>query len=126
MAKKKIDLEDVIPDLKSLLLGGWFRLDPDTKEPIPVSSGGLARSGGLNVKAFVGNYCVSTVFLPVNHGHYPDKPIHFETMIFPAKNGETENFIDLYCQRASTYAEIMAIHEATVKRLEDGWEPNND
>ena len=49
---------------------------------------------------------VSTVFLAINHGS-DERPVHFETMIFPESGKWTEQ----YCERYVTYKDALAGHE---------------
>ena len=59
-----------------------------------------------------GGYFVSTVFLGIEHGFINDKPLIFETMIFPGEN----DFDERYC----TYKEALEGHERVCKMVENG------
>ena len=57
----------------------------------------------------VGNYRVSTVELPSDHG-FGGTPLWFETMIFPM-----ENYIEEYCERYTTEEEAIAGHAVAIE-----------
>lgn len=54
-------------------------------------------------KTEIGDACVSTVFLGINHGT-ENNPLWFETMIFGGA-------CDKYCDRYATYDEAIKGHE---------------
>jgi hypothetical protein len=57
---------------------------------------------------------VSTVFLTVDHNHFPELndglPILFETMVFGGEHNE-------FCVRCSTYEQAVAQHQRTVSMV---------
>lgn len=65
----------------------------------------------------VGGYWVSTVFLAIDHQFGDGPPLLFETMVF-AKDPTTGkvDFMDLYCDRCSTYEEAVAMHDKAVDK----------
>jgi hypothetical protein len=69
---------------------------------------------------YVGDYCVSTVHLGLNHQFGEGPPLIFETMVFGADGNEITSFMDLYCDRYSTEAEARAGHERVVAAVKDG------
>ena len=63
-------------------------------------------------------FWISTVFLSLDHGYFPDRPpVVFETMVFRGKES------DLWCQRSCTYEEALRTHEEAVKEFSSvvGW-----
>ena len=65
--------------------------------------------------AHANGYCVSTIFLGVDHGVEPDVAL-FETMIFPE-----DSYADVYCERYSTWEAAAAGHKDAVGRVKMGW-----
>lgn len=84
---------------------------------------GLFDSNQL-ARTVVGDYLVSTVFLPLDHGRYTGTPVHFESYVFAQKDGEISDWSEKAGSRAITYAQVMEIHEDYVKRLKEGWIPS--
>jgi len=62
------------------------------------------------------NHWVSTVWLGLDYRFGDGPPLIFETMVFRTKNGKTEDYHDLDCERYSTEAEALAGHEAMVEK----------
>lgn len=96
----------------------YYKLDPDTKEVLPLNED-LEKVDWNNnqlFREFVNGYCVSTVFLPIDHfGNF------FECYVFEGNEEEgITNWCERYGQRASTYAHIKHIHEETVKGIREG------
>lgn len=58
---------------------------------------------------------ISTVFLGLDHGYYPGKPLLFETMVFGV-GGHNEE----YCMRGSTWKEAEEMHKEAIKWVEEG------
>lgn len=54
---------------------------------------------------------VSTVFLGLDSGYNPERPLVFETMIFPKDENRNTQVIDRY----TTYQEALDGHDAYVK-----------
>lgn len=76
------------------------------------------RSGGRGVaRNTVGDYLVSTVFLPTDHG-FGGEPMWFETMVF---RGGWE---DLYCRRYATVSEADDGLANRVRQLLAGFKPD--
>lgn len=75
-------------------MNGFWILDTDGKTPIQVDSLEWAKwyatSNRLLKKDQIGKYLVSTVFLGIDHGSWPEGglPVLWETMIFNYKGGE--------------------------------------
>ena len=67
---------------------------------------------------FVGDYAVSSVFLPMDHG-YTSTGVHFECYVFPAKNGEITSWSEVAGERAHSYDALMKIHEKYVRQILD-------
>jgi len=59
----------------------------------------------------IGGYVISTVFLGVDHGFFPDRPLLFETMIFDP-GGRND-----YQERCGTWEEAIEMHEAAVAEV---------
>lgn len=68
---------------------------------------------------YVGDYFVSSIFLPLNHNHGYGSPIHFECYVFPAKEGEVTSFSEVWGRRAGTYNELMKYHDEAVKIINE-------
>lgn len=68
---------------------------------------------------FVGNYFVSSIFLPHDHSHGYGLPVHFECYVFPAKDGEITSYIEVWGRRARTYNELMKYHDEAVKIINE-------
>ena len=54
---------------------------------------------------------MSTVFLMIDHGHIPDYPVLFETLVFPHDSRVEEDG-----DRYTTYDEAMAGHDRFVAK----------
>lgn len=68
-------------------------------------------------KTTIGDSCVSTVFLGVDHNFslYGDvTPVLFETMVY---NEANETWVDKYTERYCTYAEALMGHSLIVSRI---------
>jgi len=59
-------------------------------------------------------HVVSTVFLPLAHSWGDRHDCHFETYVFPGKNGEIVDFGEVDGMRGTTYAEAMMNHAQLV------------
>jgi len=64
---------------------------------------------------------VSTVWLGLDHSFEQGPPLIFETMVFAGRGDLSE----LYCKMYSTEQEAKAGHEAVVKALLDGVDPDD-
>ena len=98
----------------------WANFDKETKQVTPCSISELDWNPDWYIaKDFIGDYCVSTVFLGLEHsgGNY------FESYIFPAKDGELTSCGELDGKRAATYDEVMNHHQDFVEALASGWTP---
>lgn len=67
-----------------------------------------------------GNFWISTVFLRMDHS-FTDEPLWFETMIFPAENGERPAKLnEEWCERCSTYEQALAMHQRAIDAVNNG------
>lgn len=57
-------------------------------------------------KDFVGNYCVSTICLSIDHWGFL-----FETLVFPYNEEEITDWAEVDGRRTRTYAEAIKRHE---------------
>lgn len=69
-------------------------------------------------KTTVDGMLVSTVFLAMDHSFLGGPPLLFETMVFD--QGGDSPWMDLHCERYSTWDEAAAGHEAVVARVRSG------
>lgn len=75
-------------------------------------------------RTVVDGHLVSTVFLGVNHRLGDDgPPLVFETMVFKL-NGDPEyehtDWLELYCDRYSTWGEAVAGHDRAIQWVMSG------
>lgn len=63
----------------------------------------------------VGDFLVSSIFLPLNFDYLPYKHTHFECAVFSLRN---EIYIPFKTVRARTYKELMKIHKELVRKCE--------
>jgi hypothetical protein len=87
----------------------YYRLDPDTHKPIPVSADEIGevlkdREGRQVARDQVGGLLVSTIFLGVDHGIHRQTPALFETMVFGLKDDRG------YTRRYATWDEAVKGH----------------
>lgn len=108
----------------------YYTLDDD-KNVVPVDRNSPKFSGLWDIdkrrvaEETVGDYWVSTVFLPMDHGYGKEgPPVVFETMVFPAgaKTGK-EKMLDRYQERCSTWVEAQEMHKRIVQMVKDGTLP---
>lgn len=99
---------------------GFYMLDADNKVVQPknwIEFSDFEKSKRrLIKKTNIGNYCISTVFLGINHGMYSN-PLWFETMVFDSSNPKEGDIIglDIYCDRCKDYQEAFAMHELALE-----------
>ena len=58
---------------------------------------------------------VSTVWLGLDHAFMGGPPLIFETMVFPAKDGEVTDYCELNAKRYSTEAQAREGHDRMVE-----------
>lgn len=98
----------------------WARFDKRTKQVIPCSmmmEASLACSrenNSLLLEQAGPCHVVSTVFLPLAHSWGNRDDCHFETYVFPGKNGEITDFGEVDGLRGTTYAEAVMNHAQLV------------
>jgi hypothetical protein len=67
----------------------------------------------------VENYAISTVFLNIDHNFGEGEPLLFETMIFKAKDGKIDDFLELYCKRYHSYESAEKGHKFALENYKD-------
>ena len=87
-----------IPEPDLIAWGKWFR---------------AAKTGLVVAKTQLGDAKVSTVFLGLDHGFDPTRPLLFETLVFGGPH-------DQDCERYSTWAEAEAGHAKMVAKVGGG------
>jgi hypothetical protein len=96
----------------------------DKNQVVPTEDSNLAYETMANrrllARDFVGDYCISTVFLEINHAYYEGGLTHFETYVFPAKDGDISSYSNVWGERADSYDEAMAAHALAVKLVKQG------
>ena len=114
---KTINIMDVIDAMvgatvstSTSTIHGWYRMEKDgSVNPIQNFEEANKDSERILAKTKVGKDEVSTVFLGLDHNFDPnDKPILFETMIFPKCE---------YCERYHTFEEAWKGHKRVVAAL---------
>lgn len=65
-------------------------------------------------------FFVSTVFLGLDHQYGNGPPLVFETMIFPAKDGDIAEWGEEFCDRYTTIDEAREGHAKAVQMVRDG------
>jgi hypothetical protein len=73
----------------------WYNLEGDT--PVPVPPEKVEWKNRWQLRSWVGDVLVSTVFMPLNHELNNGAPILFETLVF---NGPLADEGDRYCTKA--------------------------
>jgi hypothetical protein len=107
-------------------MGGWYILV--NREPVRIDPRewsywrAMAGEEGIRVAKteFPSGLLVSTVFLGLDHNHWPEddsRPILFETMCF-VPDGEGREHEDVPMIRYRTWAEAEAGHAEVVKQAE--------
>jgi hypothetical protein len=61
---------------------------------------------------FVKDFFISTVFLPIDHGFGDGPSVHFETYVFPAKDRQVLNWVEVWGERSSSYEAALKAHKA--------------
>ena len=111
----------------------YYKLDDD-KNVVPIDRDSAAARSMWDMdkrrvaEETVGDYWVSTVFLPMDHGYGQDgPPVVFETMVFPAgaKTGK-DKMLDRYEERCCTWAEAQEMHKRVVQMVKDSKIPQED
>lgn len=102
----------------------YARFDPETKEVIKCDTYADAAktfepNGPHLAVDFVGNHCVSTIFLTLEHNN----GCHFESYVFEADGKEITNYCEVAGRRARTYEEVMEYHKDYVDHLRSGHVP---
>ena len=78
----------------------------------------LFKQGKKHVgKDIINGKLVSTVWLGVDHNHFGGHPLLFETMVFESE----DVWVDIYCERYSTWDEAIAGHEKAIQWVLDGF-----
>ena len=68
-------------------------------------------------KSYIGDYCISTVFLAINHNYgFYGPPELFETMIFNINDLGN----DLYMTRCSTWRQALHMHRIAKTAVKNG------
>lgn len=103
----------------------YYKLDAD-KNVIPVDRNSPEFNSLWDIEnrrvaeEIVGDYWISTVFMPMDHRFGPEgPPIVFETMVFPIKNGKPD-MSERYCDRCCTWNEAVKMHKRVVQMVKDG------
>lgn len=101
----------------------FAKLD-ESKNVIPCDSDDDAykalRADNQMALDFIGDHCVSTIFLCVEHwgGAW------FESYVFPANGKEITDYSEVAGRRARTYEEVMQYHKAYADQLRAGIVPS--
>ncbi len=61
---------------------------------------------------------VSTVWLGIDHDHFHQEPLLFETMVFPSRASGR----DLYCERYSSWQDAVDGHQRAIQWVKDNYE----
>jgi hypothetical protein len=100
----------------------WYKLDPVTKESVPIDIRDAEEVMKSRESRQVGRdthdgYTLSTVFLALDHnmsGVPNTRPVLFESMVFDTKGEEK------FCERCCTWAEAEAQHAKILAALKAG------
>ena len=106
----KAETGPIHPPIQLTPVHGWYRMEKDgSVHPIQDFAEANKDSERVLAKTKVGKEEVSTVFLGLDHNYDPnDKPILFETMIFPKCE---------YCERYHTFDDAWKGHKRVVAAL---------
>lgn len=106
----------------------WYVLHADGTYSPQVDMGSGKTDPGVDKKIAVEDatdpegreFCVSTVFLGLDHQYGDGPPLVFETMIFASKDGEITDWCERWGDRYSTIDGARAGHADAVQMVRDG------
>ena len=110
--------------IKLNLVGEGIKYDRDLEPFDSWEESKIRFDGKRLMKTYVGDYCVSTVWLGINHNFKADEPIVFETMIFNTNTSSYyELYTDKYLERYKSEEEAGRGHLRIVDNIRAGWIP---